>query len=531
MRRRPPAPTLPSWALLIALGCVCSCGGGTAVSGDASVPGTDAARADTGADAAGPGADGDGSEPPGLALELYEGPAVHVRADHTGPEEGTAANPFRTIQAGVDAATGEGPVRVAAGTYDEVVTLPEDRGVRLVGAYDAAFAARSLTAHPTRVRGVPGAPVVSLVFRGGAGQDASGLLDGFEVEGGQRGVYVANEQYGGALSFDVLNCRIAGNAGLTGPTDFGGGVFVSGARTRIAGNQIQDNSCGKGGGLMIDARGPGLPFVVEGNVIRGNVAWSDHGGGVYLAGLVGRVSDNVFEDNRVAEAWGWGGGVIVDGGASPDVSADTIVHFARNVYRGNSCPGAGSALFVDEGANVRAEHEIIVANRSPDGGQNGAVYVDGTRGSAAAETVLDHCTIAFNESGDGVGGHAVFAEAESVVRLTNSILWGNRGGADRAPLRAESGAVIEVACTLCEGGCPGSGNLDADPLLVGRDDVHLRSRGGRWDGTDWVIDDAHSPAIDAGCAAAPFDREPAPNGGRANLGAYGDTAEASRSAD
>jgi hypothetical protein len=39
----------------------------------------------------------------------------------------------------------------------------------------------------------------------------------------------------------------------------------------------------------------------------------------------------------------------------------------------------------------------------------------------------------------------------------------------------------------------------------------------------------HSPAIDAGDPAAPFAAESQPNGGRANLGAYGNTAEASRS--
>ena len=45
----------------------------------------------------------------------------------------------------------------------------------------------------------------------------------------------------------------------------------------------------------------------------------------------------------------------------------------------------------------------------------------------------------------------------------------------------------------------------------------------------WKIDAAHSPAIDAADPASPFNLEPAPNGGRANLGAYGNTAEASKS--
>jgi len=44
------------------------------------------------------------------------------------------------------------------------------------------------------------------------------------------------------------------------------------------------------------------------------------------------------------------------------------------------------------------------------------------------------------------------------------------------------------------------------------------------------VDDAEtSPAIDAGDPAAPVDLEPAPNGGRLNLGAFAGTPEASRS--
>jgi hypothetical protein len=62
-------------------------------------------------------------------------------------------------------------------------------------------------------------------------------------------------------------------------------------------------------------------------------------------------------------------------------------------------------------------------------------------------------------------------------------------------------------------------------------DYHLQSQGGRWDGQtgQWVSDGATSPCIDAGDPAVPAAREPAPNGGIVNLGAYGGTAEASMS--
>jgi len=74
-------------------------------------------------------------------------------------------------------------------------------------------------------------------------------------------------------------------------------------------------------------------------------------------------------------------------------------------------------------------------------------------------------------------------------------------------------------------------------LFAGPDagDYHVQSTAGRWDPNAgagsgaWTADAASSPAIDAGNPATAYDREPAPNGGRINLGRYGGTAEASKS--
>jgi hypothetical protein len=61
-------------------------------------------------------------------------------------------------------------------------------------------------------------------------------------------------------------------------------------------------------------------------------------------------------------------------------------------------------------------------------------------------------------------------------------------------------------------------------------DFHLKSAAGRWDPTTkaFVTDTATSPCIDKSDPATAFANEVAPNGGRADLGRYGDTAEASK---
>ena len=68
-------------------------------------------------------------------------------------------------------------------------------------------------------------------------------------------------------------------------------------------------------------------------------------------------------------------------------------------------------------------------------------------------------------------------------------------------------------------------NTGTDPDAI---DLHLKSQEGRWDGTNWVNDALISPCIDAGDPAEDFSFEPAPNGARVNMGAYGNTAYASK---
>jgi alpha-tubulin suppressor-like RCC1 family protein len=60
----------------------------------------------------------------------------------------------------------------------------------------------------------------------------------------------------------------------------------------------------------------------------------------------------------------------------------------------------------------------------------------------------------------------------------------------------------------------------------------LKSQAGRWDPNSqtWVRDDVTSPCIDAGDPNSPIGYEPFPNGGIVNMGAYGGTTEASKSA-
>jgi len=79
-------------------------------------------------------------------------------------------------------------------------------------------------------------------------------------------------------------------------------------------------------------------------------------------------------------------------------------------------------------------------------------------------------------------------------------------------------------------GANDSNGITSDPLFVDpTSDFHLKSQTGRWNGTAWVLDSVTSPAIDAGDPTSDYSLEPVPNGGRINMGAYGNTEYASKS--
>ena len=74
-------------------------------------------------------------------------------------------------------------------------------------------------------------------------------------------------------------------------------------------------------------------------------------------------------------------------------------------------------------------------------------------------------------------------------------------------------------------------DINVDPLYGNADtyDYHLKSTGGRWECPNWVIDDVHSPCIDAGWVESKYTDEPDQNGGVINIGMYGGTRYASKS--
>jgi Leucine-rich repeat (LRR) protein len=106
-----------------------------------------------------------------------------------------------------------------------------------------------------------------------------------------------------------------------------------------------------------------------------------------------------------------------------------------------------------------------------------------------------------------------------------------RGGIDEVMFFERALTLEEVNQLFIAGVVPAG--TPADPLFADPqgDDYHLRSEAGRYavDRQTWVRDDSTSPCLDGGDPHADYRDEPAPNGARVDMGAYGGTAFASQS--
>jgi len=149
-------------------------------------------------------------------------------------------------------------------------------------------------------------------------------------------------------------------------------------------------------------------------------------------------------------------------------------------------------------------------------------HIGGGMCNAQSKPTLINCTLAGNSAMD-VGG--VYHSSEGSSILKNCIVWSNT-------LPQVAGNVA-VSYSDVQGGWEGEGNIDVDPLFADPDsgDYHLKSQAGRWDPVigSWIVDDVTSPCIDAGDPDSPVAFEPFPNGGIVDMGAYGGTAQASKS--
>ena len=292
------------------------------------------------------------------------------------------------------------------------------------------------------------------------------------------GTYVEN------INFTGKNIVVVSHFILEGDTDFIETTIIDGSNP----SNPDSASC------VVMCSGEDSSAVLQGFTLTGGrgTRWYDDlhsqmfwraGGGVLTYKSSPTIRDNIIAGNIVTNTANVGG---AQGGGF--LCYEGNPHILSNVICENEAGyGAG---FVTDYSGALIEWNIICRNAA------GPVYGGGgyyAIGNGPAPIILEHNTIVDN-SCESNGGAITLYGAGIIVNARNNIIWGNtqnQGG-------QISGTPI-ITYSDVEGGYPGEGNIDTDPLFED-DDYNLSQ---------------NSPCIDSGDPDSPLD----PDGTRADMGA------------
>jgi PKD repeat protein len=390
--------------------------------------------------------------PPAPSLATAASAEINVPADHS------------TIQAAIDAAAPGDEIVVAAGTYSERIDF---RG--------KAITVRSSAGPLLTI--IDGANFSGSVVTAITGEGPATILEGFTITGG-------SALEGGGMrnvgtSPTVRDCIFSGNSA----TDRGGGMYNRAGSPTIIRTHFKLNSAAAMGGGVFNLEAS--PTIIESRFSQNT---ANKGGGMrnYLNSHP-TLANCVFDDNHAGEE---GGGMDNRKNSNPVVT--------NCLFVGNSA-GSGGAMHNYVGRRVEATgnptliNVVMVGNSASEGG--------GMRNNDPSPLILNS-VIAFN-TGSGISSR----NGSSPV-LHNSIVWGNSAGS----ASGQSANKMVVTYSDIEGGFPGTGNLNVDPLFVdpARYDLHLSPA---------------SPLIDVGyfhtlLPPTDYDGNPRIMGAAVDMGAY-----------
>ncbi len=471
-----------------------------------------------------------GLVPPGGGPDV-----IHVDKHATGAADGTDwVNAFTTIGAGIGALGGTRTnIWITGDSYPHSVVPTITSDAAVYGGFQGG-AVNGETAVSERVL-----------------TNAMGVVTNYTRIDGDN-VMRCLDVTGGNVWLDTLTLTNANTSSALGKS--GAGLLIVN-NCRIVGNQRGSTAYGVGctftGGSVLMTNS-----VVSGNKVIGNT-FNHQGVGIYSVGANLTMVDCAVSDNDNNGAGGndsratKGFGLHFNNGTLEV----TRTEFANNVGGGNNGTGGGMAVYLGNHANLSATFRNCVFrgnralyNNDAGVGFGGAFWLE--LNSLSNTVRVENCTFAdnHNETGSagtpGLGG--TFYVSKGTLLVKNSILWTNTvkdglSGMEIYADSADSRVVIDYSLltgtnaphVVTANGATiawGDGILTGDPLFASATDVHLQSRGGRWDpgAQAWVIDAVISPAIDAGHPDDPVGAELAPNGRLINLGAYGGTAQASK---
>lgn len=313
----------------------------------------------------------------GSAAEPASAATVYVNASlATGADNGTSwADAYRTVDGvarALNAAAAGDSIWVAAGTYKPTTTATRTiyhnlrSGIAVYGGFtgtESSLAQRNPATNTTTLSGdLAGndpATITDNSFHvvNGNGADATGVLDGFTVTGGNsNGAAASDTDRGGGLIFlngsnaTIRNCRIVGNRVSFG----GGGTYIRNASPTFV-DCTWESNLGASFGGAIDMFTTCNPTFTRCAFI-GNSA--NRAGGVEVFGSCQPVFTNcIFRNNSAGSASG--GGLFV-------ASSSTVTLRHTTIARNTSTATTGGAV-LSSGSLVRYFNCIVYSNTASGG--------------------------------------------------------------------------------------------------------------------------------------------------------------------
>ena len=435
---------------------------------------------------------------------------IHVDVDATGFNDGTSwTNAYTQLADAIAAATAsKKTIWMADGDYSYRSTFePSTDGMAIYGGFNGTetnLSQRNWTNNEVRLNGQAIRRVMEVKAHNVI-LDGLTITNGYITSGDAAGILM-DDGTATATNLTLVNSRVVNNQNDDIDNPGGGARFYQAGDVMVSNCVFDANEVRRANGIGIDSYECNLT-IIDSTIQNGtdNDGNKRDGAGVYFRGS--GFTLNITNCR------------ILDNGAGSST---------------DSSEGGGVYIY-DGTANIL--NTVIARNRA--GNDGGGVY------HRSGTLTLEHCTIVSNRTitTSGRSGGALYVNSGTVT-VTNSILWANwagNGSDDDGDVIYRFGGSITIDHTCMDGTTApyvfgggvtlGDGIITNDPLFAADfTDFHLKSTIGRWNGSTWVTDGVHSPCIDGGNPNADYSNEPAgENGLCVNMGAYGNTAEASKS--
>ncbi len=287
------------------------------------------------------------------------------------------------------------------------------------------------------------------------------------------GIYYENINYNGK------NITVASLLLTTQDT-----IYIS--QTIINGNQ--------NGSVVEFVSGEGLNSIIKGFTITNGFAnlndSTASGGGIKCINSSPTIENNIIKENA-CDWYLYGGGIFCMNSNS---------YILNNTICDNEGAYCGGGICIYDSSEVLIKGNVIFNNITNSGygvAAGGGIFVGGSMSYA----VIEHNTICNNIVDCGNGGGICSYNAS----IVNTTLWNNYPD-------EISGENTIISYSDIQGGWPGTGNIDADPLFADPANGNFNLT---WENFP-IPDDTKSPCIDAGDPDSPLD----PDNTIADMGAF-----------